>query len=105
MVDGPMASDTQLFRSCNTRAFRRAGETPLFFSPRMMRISARSLATLLLAAGLATCSDTPIAAVRQSPAPARAGFGRVGFAPVFSKTAQYVAQHAADFGIDYDSVR
>ena len=60
-----------------------------------------------MAVGVATCSDTPIATVKTGSTPAaRAGFGRVAMVPVFSKTANYVAQHAADFpGLKYDSVR
>ena len=70
-----------------------------------MRIPVRSLAALLLCAGVATCSDTPIAAVKQGPGPnSRAGFGRVALGASFSKTASYVAAHAEDFGIAYDSV-
>lgn len=70
-----------------------------------MRISVRSLTALLLAAGVATCSDTPIAAVKQGPGPnSRGGFGRVAVAPLFSKTANFAAAHATDFGISYDSV-
>ncbi|HXT17405.1 MAG TPA: Ig-like domain-containing protein [Gemmatimonadaceae bacterium] len=71
-----------------------------------MRIPARSLTALFLAIGLATCSDTPIAGVKQGLGPnTSATFGRIGFAPVFNKTATYVAEHAADFGITYDSLR
>lgn len=71
----------------------------------MMRISPRSLATTLLAVGVASCSDSPLAAVKQGTGPARAGFARIGFAPVFSRSAAYVADHADQFGIEFDSVR
>lgn len=69
--------------------------------------SVRPIATLLMAIGVATCSDTPIAAVKANTAPgARLNFGHLAMSPVFSKTAQFVAQRLADFPtLQYDSVR
>src|ERR1043165_717924 len=70
-----------------------------------MRIPGRSLATLLLAVGVATCSDTPIAAVKTGSSPqSKAGIGRIAFAPSFSKSAVYAAEHLADFGYKFDNV-
>ncbi len=57
--------------------------------------------------GVATCSDTPIAAVKTGTSPTmRFGVGRIALAPVFSKAAQYAAAHLADFpSVRFDSVR
>lgn len=71
-----------------------------------MRFPFRALSALLLAVGVATCSDTPPAAVKHSSlAPGSALAGRVAFEPVFSAAALSVAQHLGDFGIHYDRVR
>src|SRR5579872_3213255 len=72
-----------------------------------MRFPFRSIATLLMAVGVATCSDSPVAPARRQGSGgigAQAQRGRIAFQPAFSKTAQYAAQHSADFGITYDSV-
>ena len=72
-----------------------------------MRLPIRSIATLLMAVGVATCSDSPTAPLRRSGTGAsgtQTQRGRIAFQPTFSKTAQYAAQHSAEFGITYDSV-
>ncbi|HEX8942808.1 MAG TPA: Ig-like domain-containing protein [Gemmatimonadaceae bacterium] len=71
-----------------------------------MRLPLRVLSTLLIAAGVATCSDTPPAAVKHSSlGPSGGALGRVAFVPVFSASALQTAQHLVDFGIHYDHVR
>src|SRR5205823_5704560 len=71
-----------------------------------MRIPSRSIATLLMAVGVATCSDSPTAPLRHTGgANGKAGFGRVAFSPVFSTTAAATYARMADFGISFDSVR
>src|SRR5947207_12531404 len=72
-----------------------------------MRIPIRSLGTLALAVGVATCADAPVASLKQGgngPVTGR-GIGRISLAPVFTKAAQYVATHLADFGLTFDHVR
>jgi hypothetical protein len=69
-----------------------------------MRPFLRSAATLILAIATATCSDTPIAAVKTGTGPIPAGFGRLNFVPVFSKSAEFAAANADAFGIHFDSV-
>ncbi len=63
----------------------------------------RSIATLLMAVGVATCSDAPSALVGTHPVPRRA-VGRLGFEPQFSRRAQAVYDQRAAFDIHYDSV-
>ncbi len=72
-----------------------------------MRFPIRSFATLVMMVGVATCSDTPIAAVKTGTSPStRFGIGQIALAPVFSKSAQYAAAHVADFPtVRFDSVR
>jgi hypothetical protein len=72
-----------------------------------MRFPIRSFATLAMMVGVATFSDTPIAAVKTGTSPTtRFGVGRIALAPVFSKAAEYAAAHLADFpSVRYDSVR
>lgn len=67
-----------------------------------MRAGLRSLATLLSAVAVATCSDAPNG-VHSGPSPAQVG--RIGVAPVFSRQAQFVATNAGAFGLAYDAVR
>ncbi|HXD50193.1 MAG TPA: Ig-like domain-containing protein [Gemmatimonadaceae bacterium] len=65
-----------------------------------MHPSLRSIAPVIIAAGLAACSDTPHAPVR------RAGAGaHIAIAPVFSRAASAAAADLAIFGIRYDHVR
>lgn len=70
-----------------------------------MRIRAglRSLATLLSAVAVATCSDAPNG-IRSGPSPATQ-LGRIGVAPVFSQRAQTVARNTSAFGFTFDHVR
>ena len=71
-----------------------------------MRLPLRALSTLLIAGGVATCSDTPPVAVKHSTLGPNGGVaGRVAFVPVFSAAALGIAQHLSEFGIDYDRVR
>src|SRR2546430_13890981 len=68
-----------------------------------MRIPFRSFATLVVAVGVATCSDAP--SVAPKPAPV-AGHGQLAFAPVFSRAAAEVyAQRAAFAAVAFDHVR
>ncbi|MEO6877798.1 MAG: Ig-like domain-containing protein, partial [Gemmatimonadaceae bacterium] len=71
-----------------------------------MRSLYRPIATVVLAVGVATCSDSPTGPVRQSPSPSN-GIGReaVAFAPVFSKAASATAARLLDLSISYDRVR
>ena len=65
-----------------------------------MHLSLRSIAPVIIVAGLAACSDTPHAPVRQ------AGVGaHIAIAPVFSRAASAAAADLASFGIRYDHVR
>jgi hypothetical protein len=71
-----------------------------------LRLPLRALSSLLIAVGVAACSDAPPVAVKNaSPGPNGGVSGRVAFNPVFSAAALQVAQHLSDFGIDYDRVR
>ena len=67
-----------------------------------MHIAFRSLATLLLAAGVVTCSDAPTMTARP-----QFGGGRehIAFEPVFSPTAAAAYANRADFNISFDNVR
>jgi hypothetical protein len=86
---------------------RRARWIPLFLPARApLRLPLRALSTLLIAVGVATCSDTPPTGVKHSAlGPNGRAAGRVAFAPVFSAAALGIAQHLSEFGIDYDRVR
>jgi len=76
------------------------------FFPPLLRFPLRALSTLLIVAGVATCSDTPPAAVKHSSlGPSGGAAGRVAFEPVFSAAALQIAQHLSDFGLHYDRVR
>lgn len=68
-----------------------------------MRIPFRSIATLLMAVGVATCSDAPSSLVGTHPVPRRA-IGRLGFEPQFSRSAQAVYEQRNDFNLHFDSV-
>jgi hypothetical protein len=71
-----------------------------------LRLPLRALSAVLIAVGVATCSDTPLAAVKHTSLGPNGGeAGRVAFAPVFSAAALGIAQHLSEFGIDYDRVR
>jgi hypothetical protein len=71
-----------------------------------VRLPLRIASTLLIAVGVATCSDTPPVAVKHSSlGPNGAAAGRVAFQPVFSAAALQIAQGLSDFGIKYDRVR
>jgi len=71
-----------------------------------LRPSFRALSTLIIAVGVATCSDTPPVAVKHSSlGPSGGAAGRVAFQPVFSAAALQVAQGLGSFGINYDRVR
>ena len=65
-----------------------------------MQLSLRSIAPVIIVAGLAACSDTPHAPVRQAGAGAH-----IALAPVFSRAASAAAADLASFGIRYDHVR
>ena len=80
---------------------------PLFLPARaLLRLPHRALSSLLVAVGVAACSDTPPVAVKHASLGLNGGVaGRVAFNPVFSAAALQVAQHLSDFGIDYDRVR
>jgi hypothetical protein len=67
-----------------------------------MRIPLRSLASLLLAVGVATCSDAPSTGV--TPANGPSGVGVVNFQPTFSPAAAAAFARLADFAIDFDHV-
>ena len=67
-----------------------------------MRLPIRSLATLVLAVGVATCADAPTVARARG---ARSS-GRIALNPVFSQEAAAVyAQRAQFAGLDFDHVR
>src|SRR5260221_5900468 len=68
-----------------------------------MRIPFRSFATLVLAVGVATCSDAP--SVAPKPAAPVAGHGRLALAPVFSRAAAEVYAQRAAFAVTFDHVR
>jgi Bacterial Ig-like domain (group 1)/Bacterial Ig-like domain (group 2) len=68
----------------------------------VFRPPVRALATLLAAAGVASCADAPSALNRPL---AGSGLARIGFEPVFSPSAQATASRLADFGITFDHVR
>lgn len=71
-----------------------------------MRLPLRLASVLLIAIGVATCSDTPPVGVKHSSlGPNGTPGGRVAFQPVFSAAALQIAQGLADFGIKYDRVR
>src|SRR5690242_13955093 len=72
-----------------------------------MRLPLRSFATLLLAIGVATCSDTPNAVVKTAPGGAgRPGKGRFALSPRFSPQAATVyAQRATFAAVNFDHVR
>ena len=66
----------------------------------------RSISTLLLAVGVATCADGPNPAGQPSaPQPGPRRIARIGFEPVFSKQALAAAAHLADFDLTFDHVR
>jgi hypothetical protein len=70
-----------------------------------MRFPIRSFATLALGVAVATCSDTPIAAVRTGSTPAtRIGLGQLALRPEFSRTAAAVYSQLAAAGVNYDNV-
>ncbi|HTE46408.1 MAG TPA: hypothetical protein VK636_14235, partial [Gemmatimonadaceae bacterium] len=68
-----------------------------------MRLPLRSLATLALAVGVATCSDAPSTLVKPVVDGGTA-IARLGFEPVFSKDAAATYTRLADFAIDFDHV-
>ncbi|MDB4878382.1 MAG: Ig domain protein group 1 domain protein [Gemmatimonadetes bacterium] len=73
-----------------------------------MRIPYRSVATLVLAVGVATCSDAPTGPLRHSTAeaPSNGARGRVAFEPVFSKSALATfAQRTVFPNLNFDHVR
>ncbi len=74
-----------------------------------MRILSRPIATLVMAVCVATCSDAPTGPLRHPGSTPDNGSGgaraRVGFEPVFSKSASTIASRLADFGIRFDRVR
>jgi hypothetical protein len=66
----------------------------------------RAIPVLIIAVGVATCSDTPPVAVKHSSLePGGGAAGRVAFQPIFSAAALQVAQGLGSFGINYDRVR
>src|SRR5438094_8109862 len=67
-----------------------------------MRPLFRSLATLVVAVGVVTCTDSTTSAPR--PATARSVRSGIALAPVFSKSAAFAAAHMDDFGITFDHV-
>src|SRR5262245_37708314 len=69
-----------------------------------MRAPLRSFATLLLAVGVATCSDTPPAPVKAPPG--GAGKGRFALTTRFSPQAAAIyAQRATFAAVNFDHVR
>jgi adhesin/invasin len=71
-----------------------------------MHIPFRSVATMLMAVGVATCSDATTGPGHSTTAsPSGGGRASVAFQPVFSSAATAVAAHLGDFGISYDHVR
>jgi hypothetical protein len=77
-----------------------------FPAPDLVRLPLRLASTLLIAVGVATCSDTPPVGVKHSSlGPTGATAGRVAFQPVFSAAALQIAHGLSDFGIKYDRVR
>src|SRR5262249_51785724 len=69
--------------------------------PPTMELRLRSIATLVLAAGVASCSDTP-----NAPMKTAAGRSRILLAPRFSSEASAVyAQRGAVAGVEFDRVR
>lgn len=67
-----------------------------------MRNASRSLGTLLLAVGVATCSDAPSTAAHPQLG---GGRERVAFTAVFSPGAAAAYANRADFNITFDNVR
>ncbi|HEY4307264.1 MAG TPA: Ig-like domain-containing protein [Gemmatimonadaceae bacterium] len=67
-----------------------------------MRFSSRLIASLLLAAGAAACTDTRTI---NSPIPAGKIAARLSVNPVFSPSAKAISATLADFGITFDHVR
>ncbi len=70
-----------------------------------MSLPFRSLATLVLAVAVTTCADGARTGVSSPSQPGRRGVAKVGFNPVFSKSAQAAAANMDDFGITFDHVR
>jgi adhesin/invasin len=58
----------------------------------------RSIAALAAIVCVATCTEAPTG-------PAKPAAASVGLVPVFSQSAAFAAQHLADFGLRFDSVR
>ena len=75
-----------------------------------MRLPLRSIATLLMAVGVATCSDAPTGPMRHPVTAPDNGSGptigreRLAFQPVFSKSAEAIAARLVDFGIQFNQV-
>src|SRR4051812_11108512 len=72
------------------------------------RVPLRSLVTLAMAVGVATCSDTPNAVVKTAPdgGGGRPGIGRFAIAPRFSPQAAAVYAQRATFAVaNFDHVR
>jgi hypothetical protein len=71
-----------------------------------IRFPLRSLATLVLAIGVATCSDAPNAVVKTAPDAGQPGKGRFAISPRFSPQAAAVyAQRATFAAVNFDHVR
>jgi hypothetical protein len=67
-----------------------------------MRFPSRTLVGLLVAAGVAACSDTKTI---NAPIPSGMHPGKIAINPVFSPTARTIAKNLADFGITFGQVR
>jgi hypothetical protein len=67
-----------------------------------MRFPSRTLVGLLVAAGVAACSDTKTI---DAPIPAGMHAGKIAINPEFSPTARTIAKSLADFGITFGQVR
>ncbi|MGE5732761.1 MAG: Ig-like domain-containing protein [Gemmatimonas sp.] len=80
---------------------------PTFLPARaLVRLPLRALSILSIAVGVATCSDTPPAAVKHSSLGPNGGvIASVEFDPVFSAAALEIAPRLGGFGIHYDHVR
>ncbi|MEP6493456.1 MAG: Ig-like domain-containing protein [bacterium] len=68
-----------------------------------MRLPLRSLATLAVAVGVATCSDSASTVVKPA-IDGNGGVAQLGFVPVFSKEAAATYARLADFAINFDHV-
>lgn len=87
------------------KRFRHTADATAGSGPGPVRIFVRPLlrcvSTLLIAVGVATCSDSPPAPIGRS----RGDAARIALEPVFSRSAEDASRRLPDFGIRYDHVR